>query len=359
MRVAYIAHLDFSKESGILKKIRDQVIEWKRIGLVVEIFVLSPNNKIWEGFSEITVNIVADRGIARRLCDTKILTDKVENWEPDLIYLRFEKSYPAFEVLAGLVPTVLEVNTDDIAENAVNLRFFARMYHRLTRHRLIKKSSGVIAVTKEIGSGLEGIANSVKVIANGIDLSLFDNFTHRASGSGNYRLVFIGSEGYIWHGIDKIYYLAEKFPHWEFTIIGMQPNGALHPSNISFVGNLKYEEYKDYLLNSDVAIGTLALHRKNMDEASPLKTREYLAHGLPVIIGYLDTDFPQEEGFILRLPNEQDSIEYNLQEIKIFVEKSREISIDKSKIAHIDINHKENIRIDYFKSVIISQSKRI
>lgn len=43
--------------------------------------------------------------------------------------------------------------------------------------------------------------------------------------------------------------------------------------------------------NCQVCIGTLALHRKNMTEASPLKTREYLAHGFPVIIGYKDTAF--------------------------------------------------------------------
>jgi len=40
---------------------------------------------------------------------------------------------------------------------------------------------------------------------------------------------------------------------------------------------------------ADVGVGALALERKNMREAQPIKTRHYLGSGLPVIIGYQDT----------------------------------------------------------------------
>ena len=33
------------------------------------------------------------------------------------------------------------------------------------------------------------------------------------------------------------------------------------------------------------------MHRAGLDEASPLKVREYLAHGLPVVLAFDDTDF--------------------------------------------------------------------
>jgi hypothetical protein len=40
-----------------------------------------------------------------------------------------------------------------------------------------------------------------------------------------------------------------------------------------------------------------------MSEASPLKSREYLALGLPVIGAYEDTDIPPDDPVYLQLPN--------------------------------------------------------
>jgi len=89
-----------------------------------------------------------------------------------------------------------------------------------------------------------------------------------------------------------------------------------------------------------------------MEEASPLKVREYLAYGLPVIIGYKDTDFHEDVPFILRLPNSEDNIEANLSAIETFVHRWRNQRVPREAIAHLDIKVKESQRIAFFQKIL-------
>ncbi|MFC0272285.1 hypothetical protein ACFFIX_12650 [Metabacillus herbersteinensis] len=99
---------------------------------------------------------------------------------------------------------------------------------------------------------------------------------------------------------------------------------------------------------SDVAIGSLALHRNNMNEACPLKTREYLKYGLPTIIGYIDSDFIDADApFLLKLTNEEESIKKGLSSIKQFIYDSRSITIQKSDVQHIFNDYKEKKRLEF------------
>ncbi|WP_198264123.1 hypothetical protein [sulfur-oxidizing endosymbiont of Gigantopelta aegis] len=79
----------------------------------------------------------------------------------------------------------------------------------------------------------------------------------------------------------------------------------------------------------NIAIGTLSLHKKNMKEASALKVREYVAYGLPVILGYIDSDLDGCD-FILNVGNYERNIHDNLKKIKEFIRfwKDKEIKYD-------------------------------
>ncbi|MFN3692462.1 MAG: hypothetical protein ACK4R7_06185, partial [Fervidobacterium sp.] len=74
-------------------------------------------------------------------------------------------------------------------------------------------------------------------------------------------------------------------------------------------GMLFLDKYTPIMQQADIGISTLAPYRKKMNEASPFKVREYSALGLPVIIGYKDTDLPDGAPFILQIPNTEDNIE--------------------------------------------------
>jgi len=66
----------------------------------------------------------------------------------------------------------------------------------------------------------------------------------------------------------------------------------------------------DRLLRSaHLVVGTLALQRKHMREACPLKVREAVARGLPVITACIDPDLPDDLPGILRLPADEAPID--------------------------------------------------
>jgi hypothetical protein len=89
-----------------------------------------------------------------------------------------------------------------------------------------------------------------------------------------------------------------------------------------------------------------------MQEACPLKVREYLAYGLPVIIGCKDTDFTESAPFILRLPNSEDNIETSLSAIESFVSKWKGKRVPREAIAHLDLEVKESQRVKFFEDVL-------
>jgi hypothetical protein len=111
-------------------------------------------------------------------------------------------------------------------------------------------------------------------------------------------------------------------------------------------------DYAPLLAHADVAIGTLALYRKDMGEASSLKVREYLARGIPTIVGYADTDFPEAPPFILRIPNAPDAVRTSMPDIRAFVERSLGTRVPREAVAHLDVSVKEAARLAFLREVV-------
>ncbi|RUT33465.1 glycosyltransferase [Paenibacillus zeisoli] len=167
------------------------------------------------------------------------------------------------------------------------------------------------------------------------------------------QLVFIGSPGQAWHGVDAIAELAKARPQWSFDLIGVDASGlpAPVPVNMTFHGRLARKDYQPLLERADLAIGTLALYRKQMKEASPLKVREYMANGLPVITAYEETDFPEPVPFILQLPNSPGNVRDGLAQIDAFASAWRRRKVPRKAISHLDTRVKESQRLSYMKLI--------
>lgn len=167
------------------------------------------------------------------------------------------------------------------------------------------------------------------------------------------QLVFIGSPGQAWHGVDAIAELAKARPLWTFDIIGVDAAELAEPApaNMIFHGRLARKDYQPLLERADLAIGTLALYRKQMKEASPLKVREYLANGLPVITAYAETDFPEPVTFILQLPNSPGNVRDGLAQIDDFASAWRGKKVPRKVIGHLDTRVKESQRLSYMKLI--------
>jgi glycosyltransferase involved in cell wall biosynthesis len=174
-------------------------------------------------------------------------------------------------------PLVVEVNTDDRAEYVLASRIRAS-YNRLTRRLILGRARALVFVTRELSESpsFRGFRAKHVVITNGIDLAEYPSLP--APMNDVPRLAFIGSPGQAWQGFDKVVRLARSRPAWQFEVVGSDDHWA-SPANVTWHGPLSREGVIDVLARCDVGIGTLALHRKGLDEASPLKVREYLAVG--------------------------------------------------------------------------------
>jgi glycosyltransferase involved in cell wall biosynthesis len=297
--------------------------------------------------------------VCRRFAKVNSLVDAILDWKPDLVYRRMCPYYPAVQRLQRQVPTILEVNTNVLPEAQVRLRAHMYWYGRLTGHRLLKTAAGMVFISLELSQKpyYARHRRPYLVLGNAIDLGKYAPIP--APNNPHPRLVFIGSRRCPWHGMAKIVALARAFSQWHFDIIGYGPDDIQGnvPSNIKLHGYLQRSEYEMTMARADVALGTLALHVNGMDEGSPLKVREYLAYGIPTLIGYHDTDFPAANPYILELPSTANNIEAHMSDIATFVERVRGSRIPREAVAHLDVKLKEPKRLRFFHNIAFPSSR--
>jgi glycosyltransferase involved in cell wall biosynthesis len=97
----------------------------------------------------------------------------------------------------------------------------------------------------------------------------------------------IGFYGLIeaWVDLDLIGFLAEQRPTWTFLLIGrlaVDPGPLRRLPNVVFAGAQPYKSLPDWARAFDVAIIPYRLTRQVVN-AAPLKLREYLATGKPIV----------------------------------------------------------------------------
>jgi hypothetical protein len=207
-------------------------------------------------------------------------------------------------------------------------------------------------VTHEAARVVAPFEKPTVVIANGVDLT--SRVVLPPATGSRPRLAFLHGAAVVWQGVDKLLSMAQAMPECDFALIGMDSSALPDlPSNVEVHGVLSRAEYEPILARSDAAIGTLALHRKGMNESPPLKVREYLAYGLPVIIGYEDTDFiGMHPWFLLRLPNTESNVSDHLEDIRAFVESVRGRRVPREAVADlIGADRKEAARLEFFEQM--------
>lgn len=354
MKVAYLVHLNLSPNSGVAKKVASQVALWKELGVETTLYVVTRLGDVADFALSLGGKAFVYSGGAYNLAKLWVIEQAVKDilyWKPDVVYLRRDLVYPGYIRLASTIPVVQEVNSDELAE----LRLYSRVqyvYHRLTRRLLDFRTKGWVFVTHELQYHpyFSQLPGKKAVIANGVDFGRLPNLP--ISPIPEPTAVFVGYPA-PWHGIDKIIALAKLLPGWRFHLVGVSAKDVPEaPSNVLLHGSLSLSEYLPILQKGHIALGTLALHRKGMNEASPLKVREYLALGLPVIIGYRDTDFPEGAPFLLQIPNKEDNIQESLDDILRFYENWKSRRIPRDAVAHLDLRQKEKKRVQFFSEVV-------
>lgn len=358
MRIAYLGQMaDVSRETSIAKKILGQTLAWRGAGHEVRYFALAPSQKLWSELSPALPAVVLERGpLLTRHFRSRALCRSVEEWRPDLIYFRYAHHAAGLPRLFSRIPAVFEINSDDTAEYPLTLGPWKTLYHRFTRRAILSGAAGFVPVTHELASLVSPFGRPSRVIANSITLSSM-SLLAPAPASLRPRLAFVGTARTPWHGLDRIAEMARMFPDWSFDIIGddssiwSSVSDTIAPANLTFHGTLERDRYLPVLASATIALGTFGLYRKNMHEACPLKVREYLALGLPVIGACADTDIPEGSDYYLRLPNDGSPLTPHRETIAAFVAHWQGRRVPRASVAHLDTSVKEAARLAFMAKI--------
>ena len=349
MKIAYVAWVPGGTETGVLKKMVFQLRAWRAAGHEVALFTLGHGDEPWQGAADLPFRVYPVRGAASWFTQAERLVDAVRELGPDVVYHRFNVYFPALERMFRRHATVVELNTLDLPEYRASMSKARFAYHRLTRGRILQGASGLVAVTEEIARSVARAGRPVLVLGNGIDLASIEPLP--VADTSRTRLVLIAAKpDEPWHGLDKLLALARAMPDIEVHIVGQLGSAGPLSPNVVLHGYLGQAQYRTLLAGAVAGVAPLALHRKQMQEACPLKSREYLALGLPIIAAYRDPDFVHGAPYVLQLPNCEDNVQQSLPAIREFLQHWRQRRVDRNAIGGLDVRSKERVRLSFLSA---------
>jgi hypothetical protein len=348
LRINYVLVGYAANNSGVFKKVKDQFDAWKSMGVQSKLFVVTDvaSAEKWRSVDP-NAKILVDTSIFRKAINRIKIVKMAQQTRPDIVYIR--DAFP-LRIPRSNSDVCLEVQSLYGRELLIRSRFKYLVF-KISTQFTYRYVNAAVYVSNELMKANEvKCAKSINkiVIANGINLERIDSLP--PSLNLNPAVFFVGHPGQEWHGISDLIEFARFNQDLDFHIVGYEDNFRLQ--NVYSYGLLSYADYKDIAEKCSVGIGSLRLDVNGMSEASPLKTREYLAMGLPVITRYMDTDFAECPDFILRLPQNGLPINDHSIEIRKFIEFWRGKRVSRDQITRLDVNEKEKTRLGFLRDVI-------
>jgi glycosyltransferase involved in cell wall biosynthesis len=187
--------------------------------------------------------------------------------------------------------------------------------------RLMEKSDCVIVSSDRLYQRKHQHNPNTFLVTHGVDVAHFrkacDPNAMVAAEMRAFPHPVIGFFGLIadWVDLELIRYLAVSRPKWNFVLIGKTATNVQlfsNVDNIHLLGQKPYQELPLYAKGFDVAILPFAINELTL-AANPLKLREYLAAGLPLV----STAIPEAEklGHALRIGRNKIDFLYQIQKI--------------------------------------------
>jgi glycosyltransferase involved in cell wall biosynthesis len=264
-----------------------------------------------------------------------LLSRSLDVFHPGFIYVRDIAYYPYFYTAINkkYANIFIEVNTKLLTEmelmnKSKSVPNTSLLREKILQRRYFKKVDGLLTITDEIGEYEQQFNPHIKTHTIGNGYSGTTNSLKRIDDD-TIDLLFVGSPGFPWHNIERLLKSYDTYIDstgdkdiFKIHIVGMEKNDIkykINNENVIFYGYLSNsEDLSRIYQKADIGVGTLGLYKKNMSEAAPLKVREYLSYGLPVIIGYKDVDLPKDLPFVMQVENSDDLIDFS--KIKKFYE---------------------------------------
>ena len=302
LRIAYVTPFGDDYRS-ITAHTSRRIDEWGSRGCLVQRFILGAGGRIERGA---IANLRAD------ISCVPAMVSSVKEFDPDVIYARWLAPVPGlYRRLAELAPLVLDIHADDLRE--VGGRSVLRQaYLRLFRGRELSQATAATFVVSELStcSSYARIAGERAVFPNGSWLEARDPLID----TGAKPRVGMSTAGVnAWTGLDRFRQLAESLQDaadWVVVTPSAEAEAvkAVVGPSVEVVGTATQDEYVDQMVGWTVAVGTLALERKGLKSAAPLKVRDYVGMGIPTVLPYWDEGLADvEDEFLLKLVGPSES----------------------------------------------------
>ena len=244
---------------------------------------------------------------------------------PDVLYLRY---MPTFGNAPGVLRAckaagcklVVEYPTHPIETE--NSRFFVRRQVFRYSDRVLARIHPMVDLYTLIGAPCGGSLRGRPAmnIVNGVDVERVP--LHRPNLAPGVRLLALASMSG-WHGYDRLLralaaYQGATPVHIDF--VGGDGDGSLTAwkalaqtlgveARVTFHGPLYGPELDTVVAACDIGVGSLGMFRYGLQRGMTLKTREYMARGLPFLTAVEDPAVPDDPDFALRVPNDETPID--------------------------------------------------
>ena len=257
------------------------------------------------------------RGIFRRAEYRNWIVSEQDNF--DILLARYSVANPFHATLLKKVskPIYSVHHTLEIPQLQISNHPLAQLLvapERVLGSRWLKNVHGIISVTDEIScyqkKRMKESGKPAFLYPNGI---LFPEEVRCCDRRGQIpEILFVASEFKAWNGLDLLLEsVSNSKKQFVLHLVGQVRTTDLErassDSRVRIHGYLSTSEIAKLAEQCWVGLSTLALCRKGMEQACPLKVREYLLHGLPSYGSYQDI-FPENVNFFRNGPPKIETI---------------------------------------------------
>lgn len=249
-----------------------------------------------------------------------LLLDVIRKKRPHIVYCRYPLACPiSLHFFRGIRKMGAQIITEHQSKELPELLMLGKraihLSERLFGKTLLRQVDAVVGVTGEIAAYEKGRAPHLETlcIPNGFDAEAVP-LRKAPPSSDELRLLCVASVSR-WHGLDR---LVRGLAEYEgplpvkLDIVGEGSESEnlkrlcqdLHMGDrVLFHGTKTGAELDAFFDRCHLAVGSLALHRKSLEETAELKLREYCARGIPFFFAGFDPDFGGDFGFALSIPS--------------------------------------------------------
>ncbi|MGH1468692.1 MAG: hypothetical protein ACRBBP_07410 [Bdellovibrionales bacterium] len=295
-KILYICPGSFGETHGVIQKVTRRVEYWNTQGFETKIVTYKDIH--FNFFQKILLRLPLPplHAIIYFIKFPLCVKDIQKKFKADIIYTRH---FPTPFLMPKDAKLILEVN-GRVLNFAPKTSLLLKTLLRKSVDYYNKNCVGLVIV----GEGLEScftVKNFITIPNSILETSdiVLENFVKRAQKKASIlrerKVVFLATKNRAYYSLNSVMKMLSKLEKpIKLTVIGpIRVNEERIPEDldIEFCGSLYGEELSKELSSALIGFGVLSAGAVLNSKASPLKTRSYLQHALPVYTENNDTDY--------------------------------------------------------------------